>query len=337
MELQNRILIDWITFSCPDCDFKQLLYCFGLTLDWKTGLKSRLMYTERWEFGGISVHFTHYGADTKYNSGVCFELSGQGCRMFEEVSFLSLSELLQICLWSGFKISRLDIAYDDFTGLIPLDVMARQAMRFEYTSRLHAVKVIHDCPDQCPDHVGLSVCHGSRSSRTFFRCYDKRVERGRFDLEHWVRFEIQFRDECAMGFAENQSPIGEKFAGVLVHYLEYLNPSSDLNKSRWLPVQWWSDFVQDAQAISVYHVADLEYNKSRLDRHIYRQNAGTIKTEILCDGVRGFLDRVFSDTRDLNPKYQRIIQGQKNSQAILDTLDELSNSEENYTDWSKFL
>lgn len=335
--MKNVLLIDWLTFSAPDMSFEGMLELLGLKeKPWSDARGSRLHYAFRVELGGISIHFTPALSDKNLNSGCCVEMSGQGCRLYEEIGCMSLQELLSFVVSSGFGLSRLDIAYDDFQGIIPIEEMAEQAMRFEFTSRLHAVQVISDCPDQDPQHVGLSVCHGSRSSRTFFRCYDKRVERRAYDLQHWVRFEMQLRAECAQGFAENPATIGEKFFGVLTHYLEYLKPTSDKNKSRWLPADWWSEFVEDAKSISIYHKADLEYNKDRLDRHIYSQNAGSIKTEILIDGVSAFLDRIMTNTKPLNDKYNRIIRSSENASAILDTLEQLDHRSD-HTDWRDLL
>ena len=125
------------------------------------------------------------------------------------------------------------------------------AKNFEYVSQFKARSIFSDCADSDPEHEGLTVCHGSRGSRTFFRCYDKRVERGAFEeYDHWIRFEIQLRSECAMGFISYDGSAGDKFRGVVSRYLQYVVPDdNDSNKSRWAVCQWWSDFLEDAASI----------------------------------------------------------------------------------------
>lgn len=275
--VQNLILIDWLSFSYV-IDRDSLIALLGLSaLPWQKGLGSKYRYAERWQYSGISVHWSQLD-DSSHNVGCFVEMSGQGCREFETFGSLDFSALIKYLLQTGANITRIDIAYDDFTGLIDIKEMFRAADNQEFRCRLNSFSLHSDHPDSNPDHAGRSICHGSRSSRTFFRCYDKRSERRAWDeLPHWVRFEIQLRNENAMGFCQSPGTIGKRFFGVIKQYLDYCVPSSDQNKSRWDLVGWWSDFLEDCSSISVYTKKDIEYNRDRLERYVFVQAINAVR------------------------------------------------------------
>lgn len=299
--MDNCIIFDWLTFSSKSMSFSEAVGLLGMESSvWKEENGSRLRYQHRMSCGGISIHYTDFSFEDdsevtemkRFNSGCCIEMSGQGCREFESFGngdWVALLSFIYIKR-SDCRVTRIDLAYDDFDGVIPLAVMAEQARRFEFTARSQHLQVIEDadCADQA--HLGITVNHGSRSSDLFIRCYDKRVEKKRYDLQHWVRFEIQIRGDDAAGFLRQYVgsgltvQLGDLFAGIVTQYLEYKVPADDHIKSRWLPAPWWSAFLGACKAISIHSKKDVEYNKSRLDRYVYKQNHNCLKTAILHDG-----------------------------------------------------
>lgn len=308
LQCEDCIIYDWLTFSVPDCSHSTMIELLGLSgIQWQTGLGSKLRYDERWAFEGMSVHWS--GDQTRRNPGCCFEFSGQGCRAFETFSNMSLQELLDWIVQNGYNISRLDIALDDFSGLIDLQTMFDKANRYEFTCRSDKCETFNTRPDRDPKHAALSVCHGSRSSNLFIRCYDKRCERKAYDeYKHWVRLEIQLRGENALGFASAPGSIGCKFKSVLAQYLNYREPGEDSNVSRWEVSPWWVSLLDGASAISIVSIKDLEYNKLRLDSFVYGQCVNAIKAELVMDGGEMFLSKIReSSSPGLKPKYARLV------------------------------
>ena len=308
--MDNCLLYDWLTFTLPDLTLQETLSFLNLpdNISWTEGLGSRLFYAERRAFSGLSIHSTPDLDSRRLNKGCCVEMSGQGCRAYETYAG-SMSSLISRVRDAGYSVSRVDIAYDDFSGVIDLDRMAQQARDFHFTSRLQARKVVDSSEFSDLEISGLTVSHGSKSSNTFFRCYDKRVERNAFNIfPHWVRFEIQLRDVNASGFLDLPGDLGSKFAGLLRQYLLYRDPiESDSNKRRWPVSSWWSDFLGSAEAISVASSRDLDYNKDRFDEFVYDHMHNVIKTAILLDGPIAFLRRVFGFSEGLPSKYQRLL------------------------------
>lgn len=321
---KNLILYDWLTFSCGFL-LDEVLCFLGLeSVNWQKGLGSKLHYAERWFYEGISIHWSE-SFDQKHNSGCCVEMSGQGCRAFETFGGKCFPRLLYDLRIMHAHITRLDVAYDDFTGVIDIDEMFRACNALEFRCVKKSFSTQMTASDRDPAHFGKSVCHGSRSSDVFFRCYDKRVERNaQEDFSHWIRFEIQLRKEAAENFVNASGSLGEKFSAVLNNYLAYLVPDSDdSNISRWDVVHWWSSFVDSVHSISLYSKKDLEYNRNRLENYVFTQCAGAVKAAILVNGYSAFLDMLPSES-ELNPKYLSVISHERELKKKMEAASELA-------------
>lgn len=321
--MENCILYDWLTVSFQNVDKDTLIHLLGMdTQPWQEQENgSRLRYGHRISFDGISVHYTD-DHDLKHNQGICLEMSGQGCRDFETFGKKDWWLLFEFIRLTKGKVTRLDIAYDDFHGLIPIDIMAAMARRYQYTARSQKMRIIEESEDADTNHLGISICHGSKSSNIYIRCYDKRVERHRWDIPHWVRLEVQLRNDDCLGFIAAPGDLGDKLRGVLANYLQYRCPGRDKIKARWPVAPWWSKLLQGVAAIKIHTPRDTEYNADRLDKHIYTRNHNSIKTEILKDGLSAFLGEVFGHTEPLPPKYRSILQASKNADDILRILND---------------
>lgn len=317
--MENCIIYDWLTVSFQNLDKDTLLHVLGLlNVPWEESDKgSRLRYGHRLSYDGMSLHYTD-DWDLKHNAGVCLELSGQGCRDYETFGKGDWWLLFEFIRLAHGTVTRLDIAYDDFTGVLPLRIMYDMADKWYFTSRTQRVRLMKESDDSDPLHAGLSVCHGSKSSEVYIRVYDKRVERHAWDqFEHWIRFEVQLRGSNCAGFLSASGSLGERFRGVIANYVNYRCPDpADSNRRRWKLAPWWCKFLESASALSVHQTKDIEYNKDRLDAHIYDRNHNALKAEILSDGLPAFLSRIFGHTEDMPAKYKGIMQASANSAEI---------------------
>lgn len=326
VELRKCILLyDWLTFSAVDLTPADVLDWLGLDgCCWRDEPGSKLHYARRMvgEGFGITVHYSP-PEDTRHNLGVAVEMSGSGCRFFEDHGRIGWDDLFQWLLECEYKITRLDVACDDFCGLIQLPVMAAAARRFEYTAQSRKVRIMEECDSGEPEHLAISVCHGSKSSEVYFRAYDKRAERHAWDVcAHWVRFEMQLRGSNCYGFLTARGSLGERFRGVVNNYLCYRVPGSDSNKARWAVAPWWRRFTRSAAAVSVNTKCGQEYNKDRLNAHIYERNHNSIATQILADGLPHFLRETFGrvDPSTMPTKYKDVLAGVDSSGALGDAL-----------------
>lgn len=323
--MDNCYLFDWLTVSFSDLTFSEVIAMLGMQgKSWQEQQSgSRLRYGHRIAFDGISIHYTDE-IDHCHNQGCCLEMSGQGCRDFESFGCGDWIQLLDQVADNNGKVTRLDIAYDDFAGVLPIDIIADQARAGLFTSRLQRCQVFYDWAQHGErDKCGLTIQHGSRSSDCCIRIYDKRAERGAWDeFPHWVRCELQLRAGCGQGFLDRLAEVGDlgrTYSGVLQQYLTYRCKSTDQNLRRVSPCPWWLRFISAAEKLRIHSVRGVEYNKNRLLDHLDR-NHNCIKTAILAQGLQGFLESAFNHSEPLPDKYRNILQSEENGDQILEVL-----------------
>lgn len=320
---QNRVLYDWLTFTTKIHSLSNVLELLGLENVKFQDMKGRYCYQDRLNFGGINIMY-----NGREGMGICVELSGQGCRDFETYGngdYKSIFELI-IDNYSddpekrGMNITRLDVAYDDYIGLLDLNYLMYSAQKGHYVSRCKDIEVIYS-------NKGCSVCHGSRlQSSVYIRIYDKKLERGRDDLDHWVRCEMKLKDDCARGFIKLSGDIRKNYFDVLNNYLRYVIPSNNTSNNRMLETSpEWLQFIESWETVSIFDKPGVNYNFSNLFGYVNNQLSGAIATYIDVVGVTQFMQNIdrIQKEKPLNPKYERIkAQNESSSDSILNFLQE---------------
>lgn len=310
---ENKFLVDWLSFTSKiDSDFS-IFEVLGLTeiKDFFQPIYGFQGYRQRLYFDGISIHYDH-----PKNDGVWVEMSGQGCRNFETYSKTSFVELFDTILYNqdkeDYHVTRLDVAYDDFSHVIPLKKLSKQVLDLHFVSKFSP----KSCTvTQAAGRQGITVDLGSRKSDLKFRIYDKAFERGYFEEieKHdfsWVRWECQLRDDRASNFmrqALDQS-IGEVFKGVLFNYFRVVDVNlSDTNKRRWNISKWFLKFIGEVEKISLFTRCETDYNLYKCERYVYSQAGNAIDTLIKIKGVDNFVAELKASKSETTPKYQQLI------------------------------
>lgn len=313
----NRIIYDWLTFTSkidsPDSIIEMLGLsdCTFIQLD--HGMNG---YPYCYYFGGISVC---YGG--REDMGVCCCMSGKGCRTFEEYGSGDYNYIFSIILENysedaakrKMNISRLDVAYDDFEGILDIfDIYNavtsngyenNRLLQGDFVSRFNTYDVTMSTN-------GLSCGFGSVKSNIYIRIYDKKAEQNVCDLDHWVRCEIQLRRENAIGFIMLAGDICTNYFGVLNNYLRFIDPSStDSNKRRAKTAEWWEKFLESSDRLKIFQSPGTEYDIMCLDGYVYGQCAGAVFTMIELVGFEEFKRRLDEAVRSrkLNPKYRDLL------------------------------
>lgn len=300
---ENVILYDWVSFTSKKHTPEQLIAALGLSHCPWTETKGARGYRDRKYFSCISVHYN--GRD---DMGVWVEMSGQGCRTFESMSKVGWDNLFKFIHENDLNMTRLDVAYDDHTGILDIQQVAEDTRKRRFISRSDKYQV-HYSGDTGSDEEGLTIDIGSPQSKVVIRIYDKAIERGHSNKEmHWVRCEMQLRDDRALQFTKIPRPIGEAFAGVLLNYLRYVVPNDgDSNKSRWEMTDYWYALVGDAERISIYSAPGMEYNEGRCKHYVVNQAGNAIDACIQMYGLYEF-EKMIQDRQTLpNPKYAALI------------------------------
>lgn len=315
---ENIILVDWFSFTFKEMDLQTVIGWLGLnSIDW-VDCKGRDGYRSAKFYGGIRINYDGGMVMTNVGlreMGINVNFSGQGCRQYETSGNRPLHQLVNdVATIPTANITRLDIAFDDVDhdgdGLLDVQKIERLARRDRYISKFgnrsgewsgkHS-----DGSEKNP--LAYSVYFGSPRSDVRFRIYDKAQERGGLDY-HWVRFEIQLRNEPALNFIKQDGAIGYKFYGMINNYLRFIVPSkTDTNRRRWASPEWWTKFLAHTEKISVFTRKDVDYNLSRVERYVYHQAGNSIRTLIECVGWFKFREMLNAQEQELNPNQQKLI------------------------------
>lgn len=329
----NIALVDWLTVVCYGLTTDDVIDLLGMShIPWDDQLRFRNGYPARLYFGGINIL---YGADDpnlmpdptkcRDDMGICIDMSGTGCRSFESHgrndwnflfhTFFTLTKKIREKKGRrySFNITRLDLAYDDHTGVLDLHQIA-----FHVKDRLYIspskYSDIQWSDNQDADIEGLCIYIGSGASDIRFRFYDKAAERG-FKDRHWIRLEMQLRDDRATKAAHELlgTDVGVVLKGICKHYLTFVDDSTDSNKSRWPVTKWWSDFLDDVSSIRLFETPGYEYNLAKSEYYLLRQYGQLLVTFSSIYDDAYIIERAKSQysLKDLDPKYRKLIDAAK--------------------------
>lgn len=246
-------------------------------------------------------------------------------------------------------ITRMDLAYDDHIGTLDLNRIACDVRDRYYTSPAKKSRIIWS-DDQVNDVKGLSVYVGSKSSAVMIRIYDKAAEREFGPEVHWVRCELQLRQErCIAAAAEilKHQHVGRTAAGILRNYLQFREPvSTDENKSRWPVADYWDKVLLDMERVSLWISPGEPYNFSKTELHMIKQYGQVLLTFKEINGNLGpLLDACGSTYPALSKKYRNVIaevqrtrelakeQIRETAEQIRETKEQIQQNEKFYRCW----
>ena len=328
----NAIIFDWLSFTSLSDGVEDLKALLGLShVQWIELERPFNGYTHSIYFNGITICWGvpqswggEYHKDTTY-----VNMSGSGCRAYETHSsncdWNSLLALLVSC--DDYHISRLDVSYDDFDNILDMDIiycesLQRDHMITTFRRGFWELGILNAKKER-------TVYFGSKKSNLMFRIYDKKEERNRSDLSHWVRWEIQLRDDRACTFVrkyiENDYNIGEVFAGVIYNYLRFVEPEeNDTNNRRWGLQAWYRNFIGEAEKIKLFEKKDEEYNLYKLKQTTTKKFGGATATYIQAVGVTQAVKDIFKDCSKRNPKYIKLKQELDSQDNLIPEMDLLN-------------
>ena len=336
---QDKIIIDWLSITSKGLSVKEMQELLGLqNAPWESGNGYHGYRSKLW-YDSISIHY-----DGTPEMGVWLEMSGQGCRAYE--SYSSKKDIYKTEMYEPlfrlvvdnpkeFNITRLDVAFDEFSGILDARRIHNDTIDQKYRSKADYFEAIYSSD-------GLSVNVGSTRSKVRIRIYDKRAERlakisdpdqrSRIeeDIPHWMRVELQLRDDRALEFIKtmagcgkcskdgNPLSIGAVYTGVLRNYLEYgysVPAKGKSDKLVWHTFPYWENVLMGAEAISIYTQPGTEYNLSRCRNYVYNMAGNAVDALIKIEGTEGFLEGLKGRHIKPNPKYIQMIEDEKARRA----------------------
>lgn len=300
----NRIIIDWLAFTVHNLQVNEVITMLGLNdcLGNFQEMKGHDGYKDRLFFNGISVFYNGHE-----KQGIHVSFSGQGCRAFESYSeygdfIMLLSAVLSL---PKSKLTRLDVAYDDFKGLLDLNIISYCIKNGQWISSagVRWWEVVYSS-------VGLSSYIGSPQSRIRIRFYDKAAEQ---KVNYfWSRCEIQLRDEQATEFSKklifDNFTINSLYFGVLNNYIRFVDKNSNSNITRCENFIWWDEFLETKESVKLW-TPGISYNIARLRQNVEERWGNAIQTYLSLFGytlLQKNLDEI-KPVSDLPVQYKKII------------------------------
>lgn len=258
MELENTYIIDWLSFTCKLGNPLEVIEKVGLgSLDFSETDRGRYGYDLGYTVDGlINVFYSAKRSDM----GVHVEMTGQGVRKYERVMQAEGVTWAQVFehLSSFATFSRIDLALDEYEGLVGFNDIIEKIERGEHVGRCRSFKVISG-RDSYGQHTGTTIYMGSNKSDIMLRVYEKNFERQQkgyeVETDIWNRWELVLKHEKANDFVtrylENGDSFGRLFKGILTDLIRFVEPGEDTNKSRWQICTWWSDFLEKTAPIQL--------------------------------------------------------------------------------------
>lgn len=328
LESQNNVfLIDWLTVVFHDQTVFGLQTLLGLNgaIPWQEQHNFVYGYpvTTYWNnicirWGADNVNYYSDDPDktaaekVRHDMGICLEMSGQGCRAFEQYGSGNWIKLLRdICECYGkISITRLDLAYDDHIGLLDIYRIEQDARDRNLVCKARHVRDIWS-DDWDEDIQGLTIEVGSRQSKVLVRIYNKAAERGYDHNKHWIRVELQLRKERALAAALEilkQEHVGRIAAGILRNYCTFRSPTSDSNKCRWPIADYWDKLLMDMERVRIVIEPGEPYNFRKTEHHMLCQYGQAFIAYYRMHGeLSSFLFDAMKMFPVLKPKYESAI------------------------------
>lgn len=265
------VLIDYLTLSDKEENIFNIMEAFGLTDAPFLTINGRYGWRKALFYRGVTIY--HGGRED-----IGFNLSGKGCRTveaarpgFDWLGFLLL--YLDKQRQGAGHISRLDIAADDHEGLLDMQKLFRYIATDRYICKAKFRTWTQGSEEHC--------YFGSPSSATRLRVYNKALEQGVDG--HWIRAEMQLRDEAAVSFLLNLEQtglsVGETYAGVLLNYLRFIRePVQGENYSRAAVVGWWVKFLGAMRKLPNLSMPAEEYSLASVYSFIEHQAGSSLRT-----------------------------------------------------------
>ena len=257
--VENSYLIDWLSFTVKLGDPLEVIEKVGLSgLDFQLVESARYGYNRNYTVDGlINVMFS----DKRSDMGVHVEMTGQGVRKYEtlmEVSGFTWWQVFEY-LRSFVNFSRIDLALDEYEGLVDFNDIIGKINRGEHVGRCRTFKVIAGRNSK-GEHIGTTIYMGSNKSDIMLRVYEKNYERQQkgyaVDADIWNRWELVLKHEKANDFVtqlvENGCSYGGLFKSILADLIRFVEPSAtDSNKRRWEKSPWWEKFLEGIEPLQL--------------------------------------------------------------------------------------
>ena len=241
----KSILINLLHIKETDIEFKEKKYN---------------NYQKVLEYNGILLM---YGDETYNHCNL--QLKGDGCRILykrlldNNESWYSFLE--KIYKYKG-KITRMDIAIDDYTPLFQLEDLDKKIEDRHIKTKFKGFKTIKD--DKLGQEKGITIYLGSNTSEMYFRFYKKSAEieakTEQKSIQEFNRYEIIIKDKKANSVLK-KIHLGEKIENIAV---SLINKNFNVYSDETLTKYWdnWKQLIMGSNKFNF----DIPLEKKTIER-----------------------------------------------------------------------
>ena len=279
---QNRFVFDYLTINIRDMKPLEVLSMFcdivknedvisESFIEFDTGALTS--YNRSLRFAGdrfITINWRTYidsstGEVVEFDTrqAVSLNITGTGCRFMTEQDFYNLFSYLT---HHDVHYTRLDVAFDDFNGVIPVDTMVNSIdgwtngdNNLSTLSRRTSSRVYKNVGKINGSYVSsYNFDMGSNGADMKIRLYDKKIEQSREDVDYWKRLELQLRRKKACSFIDvylNNKCVPVCYVSFLSGFVRFLVEHKSNNLSDVKTALWWEQFLKkldDYKLLSIY-------------------------------------------------------------------------------------
>ena len=323
-------LIDALTFTFGELvsveDVKNLPAFRGMA--WLPMEKGDLGYKSGWFCNGVCI--LHDGTP---GMGTHVRMMGQACRWLEgRAEFSGWVEFLrsilryklpvmlpqlgeetgrETSLYYSAKISRLDGAMDDGTGLLNMGRIRQAISDCSISSTYRSWRELADGDIKTGAISGNTIYFGRRDGDSLMRFYNRGAKMGL--SETLIRCELELHDEQARAFCEallGGAEFGQLLAGIIRRKLDFKEgqrpeTSNGRNYAKWETADWWDAFLGGVEKMKL-GIAPVVRTLQKGKAWIMRQVAPLFST-LLDLGEVQFISDIIEEGRKRRPEWQKAL------------------------------
>ena len=338
------------TANAPDCLIDALCFTFGdlvspdevkalpefAGLKWLQMDRGDLGYKVGWYADGICILSEGNGG-----MGTHVRMMGQACRYLEGRSqfqgwHMFLRRLLRYKLpvqlrdeiptdvYYSARLTRLDIAMDDTTGLLQMERIERAIQEATIVSTYRKGREYREFDLKTGQNDGQTLNFGKRSGDSMIRFYDRAAKLGVRD-ETIIRCELELHDVQAMAFAEaiiEGQHLGKLTAGIVRRKLDFKDGqqpdrAGGSQYRAWATAKWWDDFLCGVEKMRL-SIAPIVRTLEKGRSWLLRQGAALFATITDLDGgCLDFFSDMMENGRARRPDWQKKLFGAEELSEML--------------------
>lgn len=262
--MKNQVIIDYLSFTVKNNNEFELVgqakelhqmlesFCKSNCSPLQEYIGGHLYTKGYMSFDGFR---TYYGGKDTGNT-LFVQISGSGCILLDRYFEGGLLGFMHYILKYRPKIKRIDLAADEIGEADESDEYCLDPDRIEFhknysllTGSARSISINSPRNFLGKRLSGFTAYIGSRKSDAFMRIYDKKVEQHINGGGHWMRCELELKNDKAFeafvlltSTEDFTQKLKDLYTGICLSHIRFIDERKS-NVTRSDTSQWWTDFL----------------------------------------------------------------------------------------------